>query len=160
MRMVLDMPLPQQIDCRPWQCKTCKPQMQWSVNFSDIRKVCPHVLQTQFQKHLRRRYFTKHFLVHAVEVLTESLNLKACRRSFINYYVANSMSILGGAYGLRYVANTMKRRELQNMLCLALEAYLPKVVKLMSESIHVYSGSAVKHDGNYEIASRVMVPGL
>ena len=91
-----------------------------------------------------------------MEVFTETLNLKALRRSLINYYVANAMAILGGAYGLRYVANTMRRRELQYMLCLALEAYLPGLVEHMSKSIHVYSGSAIKHDGNYELASRVM----
>ena len=159
-KIVLDMPLPRQFDCRPWRCETCKRRghsMQWAATFADLKQACPNILQTKRQKNARKRYFTRHFLVYAVEVFTESLNLKGLRRALINYYTANSLALAGGAHGLRYMAHTMKRNELKHMLLVALEAYLPTVVKHMSESIHVYSGSAIKHDGNYDIASRVTV---
>ena len=43
------------------------------------------------------------------------------------------------------------------MFCVALESFLGKVVEHMSKHLAVYSGSVIRGDGNYDVASRIVV---
>ena len=57
------------------------------------------------------------------------------------------------------MTSTPRAQSLIRILCIALENYLPSVVAHMQQSIHVYSGSGVKFDGNFDIASRIVTVG-
>ena len=56
------------------------------MTFSDVKMVSPHVLHMPSAPHDKEHWFTKHFLLYAVEVFTEALNLKALRRALLDSF--------------------------------------------------------------------------
>lgn len=100
---------------------------------------------------------TRTFVLHLVEVFFATLNAQATRLSIMQYYTANALALSGGFRGLWFLSSVPRVAALRHMVCLALEAYLPHLVSHIAKSVHVYSGSAIKHDGNYDMAALLTV---
>eukprot|EP00969_Alexandrium_andersonii_P266898 11795290-Alexandrium_andersonii.AAC.1 len=107
LQFVLDAPLPLQLDCRPWRCRTCmlarhKP-CQFRVTFRDIKRQFPDVSRCVLGctgGHERPVLFTRLYLLHMVQKFAEVLNARALRRSLLEYYTANCLALAGGIRGL------------------------------------------------------------
>lgn len=162
LQFVLAMPLPIQVDCRPWRCVTCMQMVisrAFSVLPSDMQAKLPDVLYCRPTAQERECFFTRSFLLWATELFASTLNSRALRRSIIDYFTTNCLALAGGVRGLWFISAVPRPNMLRHMLCLALESYLPGLVTYMKKSIHVFSGSARKYDGNYKMAARVAIVG-
>eukprot|EP00973_Karenia_brevis_P056617 7876742-Karenia_brevis.AAC.1 len=73
--------------------------------------------------------------------------------------MVNSLALAGGIRGLWFMSSVPRAAALRRIVAVALESYLPKLVAEIQKSVHVYSGSAIKHDGHYDIASRIVTVG-
>ena len=100
---------------------------------------------------------TRTFVLHLVETFFGTLNAQATRRAIMQYYTANDLALSGGFRGLWFLSSLPRVAALRHMVCLALEAYLPHLVSHIAKPVHVYSGSAIKHDGNYDMAALLTV---
>ena len=153
LRFVLDLPLPQQLDCRPWSCHTCNACFTPTV--LDMKDTCPELLQCTTERS-GEVLLTRQYLLHVVGNFYETLNARSVRRSMVEYYTADSLALTGGARGLWLAAAVPRPNLLRRLICTALERYLPPIVKHMEQHVQVYSGSAVKGDGHQGIAARIV----
>ena len=60
LRLAFGLPIPQQLDCRPWRCRTCEQAgtlRSWQVSWSDIVAACPDVLRCPAGAHQKEHFF-------------------------------------------------------------------------------------------------------
>lgn len=153
LRFVLDLPLPQQLDCRPWCCFTCG--ARFTPTLHDIKAACPEMLHCGSERY-GQALLTRQYLVHVIEKFFELLNARGVRRSLVEYFTANSLALAGGARGLWFASAVPRPPLSRKLICIALEQYLPPLVQHMAAHTHVYSGSAVKGDGHEGLATRIV----
>ena len=160
---ILDIPEPITIWTSTWECATChkkgiRATTSHRVTQDDIKNAYPNALVWSSVK-WGRVYMTPLFLLHLVNQFHDTLNLRACRRQLVSLYCANTLS-----QNLRNkplhnmlasVAAVPRVQQLRSILCECLEAYLPQPVRSMQRCINVYSGTGVRNDGNFDIASRI-----
>lgn len=154
LRFVLDLLLPRQLDCRPWRCGTCA--AEFVVTSQDIRNCCGDILECKGRKQ-RPVLMTRVFVLHMVEMFHAQLNARALRRSLVDMYVANSLALDGGLRGMWFASSVPRPDMLRLLVCRALESYLPVLIQHMAAGVQVYSGSAVKGDGNFKLAAKIGV---
>ena len=60
LRLAFGLPILQQLDCRPWRCRTCEQagtHRSWQVSWSDIVAACPDVLRCPAGAHQKEHFF-------------------------------------------------------------------------------------------------------
>ena len=152
MSFLLDLPLPRPLDLRPWRCIDCGEHFPVQVN--DVRAKFPGVLRSTTTKQ-RTLWFAGPLLVQMCQKFCESFNAAAVKRFLMDLYACNCLSLVRAEQRLMALAAVPRLRSLRGLLREALASYLPPLVQHMMKSVHVYSGSAVKGDGNYKLAARV-----
>ena len=86
LRFVLDLPLPQQLDCRPWRCHTC--DAVFTPTLHDARAVCPELLHCGSERS-GEVWLTRQYLLHVVGNFYEVLNARSVRRSLMEYFASH-----------------------------------------------------------------------
>ena len=155
-KCVLDLPLPHLIDARPWRCLDCG--VTFSVVPADVRASFPQVLHHKIVKQ-KALWFSGRFLVHTAQKFAEMFNAAAVKRFMLDMYIANSFSLAYEEKRLALLACIPSLRALRGVLRKALASFLPNLVMEIQKSAHVYSGSAIKGDGNYKVPPRIRGQG-
>ena len=157
-RRVLEIPLPIEVDCRIHRCMTCQRQ----GNLRTCYQLTEKDWQAEFPGLLRHQapckgthWMTRRFLLYFVQSFIEKLNVREVRRALAEYYSTNALALSGGARGLSYLSAVPSCHALRSILCLALYNFLKVMVRQWRKPIHVYSGTAWRGDGNYDIATRI-----
>ena len=140
---------------RPCRCRTCG--AWFAVKTSDIARVFPSSLVVKARKQ-RGVFFTWRFLLHVLQKFYENFNASAVRRHVFDYYTANAQALCVSERGLWFTASIPRLRSMRRLLLLALQSYLPQLVRDMERVAHVYSGSGVRGDGHYKLATRIIAP--
>ncbi|CAJ1338701.1 unnamed protein product [Effrenium voratum] len=149
---LLDTPLPYLLDTRPERCLTCG--KSYPVKPSDIRRHFPTALSCRTSKQ-RVVWFSGRLLVQAVQKFAEVPTAAAVKRYLLDLYASNSLDLATAQQQLGVLSCLPRLRALRGVLRQALMSYLPGLVEEIQKSAHVYSGSAVKGDGNFKIAARI-----
>ena len=102
-------------------------------------------------------WMTKRFVLYLVQSFIEKLNVKAVRRALAEHYSTNALALCGGARGLQYMSAIPSGPAIRSILCRALYDFLKAKVREWRRHINVYSGSAIRGDGNFDIATRIAV---
>ena len=142
LRFALDLPLPQQLDCRPWRCHTCG--IVFAPTKQDVKKSCPDVLLCE-SDWSGEVLMTRQFLLHVVGGFYESMNARSVRRSLVEYFTANTWALCGGERGVWFAAAVPRPNLLRRIICLALEQYsLPPyaLVLVGTRRMHIGLGHA------------------
>ena len=101
----------------------------------------------------RRFFMTPRFVVHSVLSFYDCLNARALKRKLVEFYSANALmceSTLAWT-----VAAVPRCRWLRSLMLTALDQFLDSAVADMQRRVLLYSGSAIRGDGNYDLAARV-----
>lgn len=151
-KCVLDLPLPRLLDTRPWRCLDCG--QNFAVQPADVRAAFPTALRHNAAKQ-KTLWFSGSFLVHLAQKFSEVLNAGAVKRFILDMYAANSLSLAHAEVRLAVLACIPRVSALRSVLRTALASYLPRLVAEIQRSAHVYSGSAIKGDGNYKVPQRI-----
>ena len=159
-RRILDIPLPIEADCTPYRCMTCKRNgglhMSYPITDADMNSEFPGILKHSMPK-VGTCWMTRRFVLYLVQSFIEKLNVRSMRRALAEYYSTNSLALCGGARGLQYLSAIPSQDAMRSILRCALYKFLKEKVRQWRKHINVYSGSAIRGDGNYEIATRIAV---
>ena len=157
-RFVLDIPLPIEIDVTPRRCMTCQRlgfnAVAFPVTLRDIRAEMPGLLHMESPKN-GTVMMTKRFLLYLVQSFYEKLNVREVRRGIAEYYSTNALALCGGVRGLLYMSAIPSDEVLRAVLLEALRNFLRTKVLEMQRHVSIYSGTAIRGDGNYDIAVRI-----
>ena len=93
--------------------------------------------------------------MQAVQKFAEVPTAAAVKRYLLDLYASNSLDLATAQQQLGVLSCLPRLRALRGVLRQALMSYLPGLVEEIQKSAHVYSGSAVKGDGNFKIAARI-----
>ena len=121
---------------------------------TDIRRLFPHALKSHASKQRVLR-FSGRWLVQMVQKFSEVPTAAAVKRHLLDLYASNSLRLATSQQQLGVLSCLPRLRALRGVLRQALTAYLPGLVQEIQKFAHPYSGSAVKGDGNFKIASRI-----
>ena len=122
---------------------------------SDIRRHFPDVLISH-QKKSRKVMFSPRFLLLILGKFSETFNANAVKRFVLDLYLANSIYINRADKALYAVESLPRKFALRSILRDALLSYLPALVRHVEKHVHVYSGSAIRGDGHFKLASRIL----
>ena len=89
--MILDLPLPMQLEVRIYRCRTCRDRglpSDYPDSLSDIKRVVPTVLMYEDKKE-GTVFATKQFLLHVTNQLFSLLCVRAVRCALADYYYSN-----------------------------------------------------------------------
>ena len=114
LRFALDLPLPQQLDCRPWRCHTCG--IVFTPTKQDVKEACPDVLLCESDR-WGEVLMTRQFLLHVVGSFYESMNARSVRRSLVEYFTANTWALCGGERGVWFAAAVPRPNLLRRFIC-------------------------------------------
>ena len=151
-KCVLDLPLPRLLDTRPWRCLDCG--LTFAVTPADVLAAFPKALHHNAAKQ-KPLWFSGSFLVHLAQKFSEVLNAGAVKRFVLDMYAANCLSLANAEARLAVLTCVPRVCALRSVLRTALASYLPGLVAEIQRSAHVYSGSALKGDGNYKVPQRI-----
>ena len=143
-----DLPLLQQLDCRPWRCLTCNRQgvhREWTVSFSESRITCPGILRCRRTSTGKEELFTRDFLLFSVELFNDA---RALRRCVMHNHTAKQLGNGRSSAGplVHGLGPQSARAPPQPGACLR-----------AVQAIHLFCGSAIKHDGNWKLAQLISV---
>ena len=84
------------------------------------------------------------------------------RRELVNHYMSNAL-FLRSQLALDHrvlssISAVPSLHVLRNILVTALQAYLQKKIREIQRLINIYSGSGIRGDGNWDIATRIFAP--
>ena len=155
-QLVWDLPLPRIIDSRPWVCTTCRrsseqPEcLMWHVQ--------PSELDVLVHKRPKKGniWFTRTFLLFAVQDFYEHWNAKSLRRMLATHYAWNSITLLQRARPKWRICRLPFANTLRSMLFDALEHWLPTICGPLQQAVLQYSGQIVRGDGNYKIGKKLL----
>jgi hypothetical protein len=140
---------------RNCRCNTCG--LYFPVKPSDVIKAFPHALLVQPSKQ-RPTFFTRRWLLKLVQKFYETLNSCAVKRHLFDYYLANVEALTTTERGLWITTSVPKLCSIRYLLLVALQSYLPQLVRDLERVAHVYAGSGVRGDGHYKLATRIIPP--
>ena len=152
-KYILDLPLPQILDVRSFRCRTCL--KYFPVQMSDIKRHFPDMLVSR-QKKSRKVMFSPRFLMLILGKFAETFNANAVKRFVLDLYLANSVYINHADKAFYAVESLPRKFALRTILRDALLSYLPPLVSHVEKHVHVYSGSAIRGDGHFKVASRIL----
>lgn len=154
---LLDMPMPRLMDMRPWRCLTCG--ASFPCQSADVRRVFPKALLSVDRKQ-KPLWLSGVLLVHLAQKFSEVVNAAAVKRWLLDLYAANAVAL---GYSEQHLLGALcclpRLRALRGALRRALASYLPNLVLHIQRSAHVYSGAAIKGDGNFKLAARIIGQG-
>lgn len=100
--------------------------------------------------------FSPRFLLLILGKFSETFNANAVKRFVLDLYLANSIYINRADKALYAVESLPRKFALRSILRDALLSYLPALVRHVEKHVHVYSGSAIRGDGHFKLASRIL----
>ena len=168
---VHDIPLPIPFDARSWRCKTCgnlnDHSRVWKVQLEDMKRAFPGVLVHKVRKADARKqeiFMTPAFLEHLVRSFYESMNARDVRRRLTMLYMDNALALARrhdrtgmGPWSLAwYLESVPANPQLRSILLRALGSFITSRVQLVRQRVCVFSGQVVRHDGNWDLAQRVL----
>ena len=178
--IVLDIPLPVEVDMRPWRCDTCRLARRSGGDLSEgaCRYNFPVTLaelQARYngllavaslpEMHGRLTYATPAFLTYLLKSFYETLNIPETRRRLAEYYCTNALSFTAAtlregtaAQFLAASASQLRASSLQSIVLEGFRMFLHQRVALLRERQFVYNGQDIRRDGNYDLAIRVKHP--
>ena len=156
---IWDLPFPVQIDGRRYRCRTCAAHREsmryYPITMSDLQAAFPDVLTWRDPRH-GTLFFTKKFLVYLAQVFYRRLNVRATKRAIVEQIGASALA-LGCMSRLRTMCTAIPSNvSVRKILFNALDGYTSSAVKRLRQHINLYSGTLVRHDGNYDIPERVV----
>lgn len=160
---ILDYPLPIAVDVTTQRCGVCRNRHHdatYAVTDADIRAAYPDIMVWRDPLYRNRPiYMTRVFLMELVTLFVRHLNARACRRSLADTYAATCLGFQLGGAGLSLLMAVPPVDAIRAVVARALENFLPIAVKNMQRHVHVYAGTMMRSDANWEIAHRIFVPG-
>lgn len=163
-RLILDLPLPRIVDCRPWRCQTCKHQKvhkQFPVTFVDIDRLLKEKLRLSLLLHkpTEERHapllMTKKFLLYSMRKFYANWNGRDLRRDLAHMYSYNAAAFLTSPRADWRLQALPFADALRDMALVAFRTILPHEVAAMQLELLPYSGGIVRGDGNYKIAKKL-----
>ena len=100
--------------------------------------------------------FSPRFLMLILGKFAETFNANAVKRFVLDLYLANSVYINHADKAFYAVESLPRKFALRTILRDALLSYLPPLVSHVEKHVHVYSGSAIRGDGHFKVASRIL----
>jgi hypothetical protein len=176
---VLDIPISHQFGARPHRCTTCQNSATeasrvecgeasyFPVTDEDVKRTFPHaIVVTPPRK--KTYYMTVRYLMEMLLLFWACLNARAVRRSMVSIVSANVLAFqqwMHGAglspYTIAWQISAVPSSQAVRYIVLnAFNAFIGGVVEAFKEKQFVYNGTGIRHDGNYGIAIRVIVPGV
>jgi hypothetical protein len=101
-------------------------------------------------------WFTRTFLLFAVQDFYEHWNAKSLRRMLATHYAWNSITLLQRAQPKWRICRLPFANTLRSMLFDALEHWLPTICGPLQQAVLQYSGQIVRGDGNYKIGKKLL----
>ena len=123
--ILLDVPLPREVDITPHRCWTCVSSGEYqyfAVSVADLQDQLG-VLHWTAPK-LGQVFFTRRFLLYLLQSLYEKLNLRAVRRGVVELYTANFMGCPGITNSFRLLQGVPQANVFGGMLAKAFERFL------------------------------------
>ena len=174
---VLDIPSHQQFWKRPHRCTTCQNAegsnesadgaSYFPVTDDDVKQSFPGVLSI-FAPRQKTVYMTVPYLIEILLSFWETFNARAVRRSLVSIVSANALASQlrmerseFAPYNIAFqISATPKSSVLRHIVMKAFCFFIDGVVAAFQVKQFVYNGAGVRHDGNYDISTRVIMPGL
>ena len=99
---------------------------------------------------------TREFILTLVLSFYERFNSRSNRRALAELYTANCLGFQLGVMGQTLLSAVPRARIIRKLVVLALEKFLPPVVRRMQRHHSVYSGTVVRGDCQWILARRIV----
>ena len=84
--------------------------------------------------------------------------MRHLRRDLVSLYTANVLAWQTGPMALWYLQGVPRANALRALVARALEHFLPSIMNHMKEQVYCYSGTILRCDGNFDLATRIAAP--
>jgi hypothetical protein len=106
------------------------------------------------------KYLSPSFVRYILRAFYETLNLRETRRRLAEYYSTNALAFSGETGALASVLRAVPPpEELRWIVLRAFRLFLRARVELLRERQYIYNGQGLRHDGNFDLATRVVPDG-